>query len=314
MPDLPCPSIQPIHSALTLPRQRSLFGGSVHSVIQFLRKPAIEPVLRCVARRCGKGSCETMKTVRSVERAISILFLVAQNDRPLGLSEISRSVGLDKATTLRLLTTLEGADLIQQDTATRRYFLGGAVNRLSGAWRNDLRQLSRPYLKTLWRDTNETVCLACPRGLERVYVEIMPSMHELSDVPAIGRAYPIHVGAAGIVLMAHLAEAEVENVLRQVDLASAAREAEVKRMRRAWNTARQQGYAFITGHPNVGSAAIAAPVFDRDGEVVAAAVVRGPEVRLTREKLVQLSPHVIETAARISEALGYQNTKFAVGG
>lgn len=254
-----------------------------------------------------------MKTVRSVERAISILFLVAQNDRPLGLSEISRSVGLDKATTLRLLTTLEGSNLIQQDTATRRYLLGGAVNQLSGAWRNDLRQISRPYLKALWRDTNETVCLACPRGLERVYVEILPSMHELSDVPAIGRAYPIHVGAAGIVLMAHIPEAEAEHILSQSDLSARSENGEVRRLHKAWKTARQQGYAFSIGNPNQGSSAIAAPVFDRDGDVVAAAVVRGPDVRLTREKLIQLVPAVKKTAAHISEALGHQSAKLAVG-
>jgi len=254
-----------------------------------------------------------MKTVRSVERAISILFLVAQNDRPLGLSEISRSVGLDKATTLRLLTTLEGTNLIQQDSATRRYVLGGAVNQLSGAWRTDLRQISRPYLKSLWRDTNETVCLACPRGLERVYVEILPSMHELSDVPAIGRTYPIHVGAAGIVLMAHIAAAEVENILRQSDLADSPGDAAVRRMRKAWKTARQQGYAYSIGNPNRGSSAIAAPVFDRDGEVAGAVVIRGPDVRLTREKLTQLAPAVRKAAAHISEALGHRSTNLAVG-
>lgn len=255
-----------------------------------------------------------MKTVRSVERAISILFLVAQSDHPLGLSEISRSAGLDKATTLRLLTTLEGANLIQQDSATRRYLLGGAVNQLSGAWRNDLRQTSRPYLKALWQDTKETVCLACPRGIERVYVEILPSMHELSDVPAIGRAYPIHVGAAGIVLMAHASEAEIEHITRKSDLPSTPDSAEAKRLQRKWKTARQQGYAFSIGSPNKGSSAIAAPVFDRDGEVVAAVVVRGPDVRLSREKLVQLAPAVKETAARISEALGYQEARLAIGG
>jgi DNA-binding IclR family transcriptional regulator len=255
-----------------------------------------------------------MKTVRSVERAISILFLVAQNDRPLGLSEISRSVGLDKATTLRLLPTLGGSDLIQQDAATRRYLLGGAVNQLSGAWRNDLRQISRPYLKDLWSDTEETVCLACPRGLERVYVEILPSVHELSDVPVIGRAYPIQVGAAGAVLMAHVPEAEAEHILRTNEPSAAGNDAQVRRLNKEWKAARQQGYAFSIGHPNKGSSAIAAPVFDRDGEVVAAAVVRGPDVRLNREKLIQLAPAVKTTAARISEALGYQDAKLAVGG
>lgn len=251
-----------------------------------------------------------MKTVRSVERAISILFLVARNDRPMGLSEISRSVGLDKATTLRLLITLEGANLIQQDVSTRRYLLGAAVNQLSGTWRNDLRQTARPFLKELWRDTLETVCLACPRGLERVYVEILPAMHELSDVPAIGRAYPIHVGAAGAVLMANLPGAEIDHIVKKHGLS----ESELQRQQKTWNDARRQGYAYGIGHPNKGSAAIAAPVFDRDGEIVAAVVIRGPHVRLTREKLISLAPEVQETAAQVSEALGHGGAKLVASG
>ena len=252
-----------------------------------------------------------MKTVRSVERAISILFLVVRNDQPMGLSEISRGVGLDKATTLRLLTTLEGANLIQQDASTRRYLLGAAVNQLSGTWRNDLRQTARPYLKELWRNTQETVCLACPRGLERAYVEILPAMHELSDVPAIGRAYPIHVGAAGAVLMAYLSRAEIEHIVQNYQLADYAGDTDWQRQRKTWSDARRQGYAYAIGHPNKGSAAIAAPVFDRDGEIVAAVVIRGPHVRLTRDKLISLAPDVKETAARVSEALGHGSTKLA---
>ena len=47
---------------------------------------------------------------------------------------------------------------------------------------------------------------------------------------------------------------------------------------------------------------------------MAAAVVRGPDVRLTRAKLVQLAPAVKETAAQISRALGYQAGKLRAGG
>lgn len=255
-----------------------------------------------------------MKTVRSVERAISILFLIAQNDRPMGLSEISRSVDLDKATTLRLLSTLEGSDLIQQDSSTRRYLLGPAVNLFSGTWREDLRLTARPWLKSLWRETQETVCLATPRGLERVYVEIFPAMYELSDVPAIGRAYPIHVGAAGAVIMANLPEAEQMAIVERVETEAGADNIIGKQQKKIWQDAIRQGYAYTVGYPNKGSAALAAPVFDRDGEVVGAVVVRGPEVRLTRAAASELAAQVRETAERISQALGYVGEKKAARG
>jgi DNA-binding IclR family transcriptional regulator len=55
-----------------------------------------------------------MKTNRSVERAMAVLMYVCQGDSPVGLTDISRGAGLDKATTLRLLTTLANIDLVRQ--------------------------------------------------------------------------------------------------------------------------------------------------------------------------------------------------------
>lgn len=105
-----------------------------------------------------------MKLVRSVDRAIKILVLVAQADEPIGLSEISRITQIDKATALRLLSTLEASSLVQRDLTTRRYGPGNNIWRLASYWRNDLRAAGRPHLEALRRATEETVSLVCPRA------------------------------------------------------------------------------------------------------------------------------------------------------
>lgn len=254
-----------------------------------------------------------MKQVRSVERAISILFLVAQSDAPLGLSEISRSIGLDKATSLRLLSTLGNAKLVQQDPITRRYIPGSSISRLYSTWRSDIRNLAKPYMEILLRKTEETVCLVCPRGAERVNIEVLPSAHELAVVPAIGSAHPIYAGATGRVFMAYLPETECARIIKQTNLhpLTPVAVSETRAYMTELENVRRQGYSQTTGEVTLHSCAIAAPVFNSAGEIIAAISLRGPETRLTNQRGAELAPTVVQTAQLISEELGYGQNKTA---
>ena len=81
---------------------------------------------------------------RSVDRAVAILFHVADCEYPLGLSEISRLTGFDKATCLRLMNTLEMHGLICQEAHSRHYKLGPGISRLTYGFSTDLRYLAPP--------------------------------------------------------------------------------------------------------------------------------------------------------------------------
>jgi DNA-binding IclR family transcriptional regulator len=249
-----------------------------------------------------------MKPVRTVERALTILFAVAKSDEPVGLSELSRSLHLDKATVLRLLATLETFGLVHQNPTSKRYTTGAGIGALVSSWRGDLREIARPFLKSLLRRTNETVCLVCPRGMERIYVDILPGTHELSVIPAVGSAVPIHAGASGKVLLAYSPESFVEEVIAVGGLKPVNDVAGVTdpvKLRRLLRDIRKQGYHSSVGDVVAGSAALAAPVFNAEDEVVACVNIRGPSVRLTREKLAELAPLAKATADDISRALGW---------
>lgn len=248
-----------------------------------------------------------MKTVRSVERAISILFAVADSDAPLGLSELSRVVGLDKATSLRLIATLEHMGLIRQEDRTRRYILGTGVNRLIDALHADVRQLCRPHLERLVRATGETVCLSMRRGLERFVAEAVHAEYELCIAPAIGTASPIYTGAPGKCFLAYMSEADVEEVIQATGLKplTKATITDPERLKRQLKLVRRQGYAISQGETLVGGASCAAPVFERSGNMIATVDLRGPQLRLDRLKLAQLAPLVVQCGAAISRELGF---------
>lgn len=248
-----------------------------------------------------------MKTVRSVERAISILFLVCESDLPLRLADISRRVSLDKATTLRLLNTLVQQKLVQQEAESRRYLPGSDISRLHSFWGSDLRNVSRPHLEKLIHDVEETVCLITARGIERVCIDALQPDRELRIVAAIGRALPIHTGASGRVFMAYKSEEEVESILDELPLIPITENTITDRhyYRNQIREVRQQGFAFSISDVTEGSAALAAPVLDHNGSVPAVIVIRGPEIRLTREKSLQILASLKQTAEAIAAELCY---------
>lgn len=249
-----------------------------------------------------------MKTVRSVERAVSILFLVCQSNAPLRLSEIGRLTDLDNATALRLLNTLVKQNLIQQDNVSRRYMPGTDINRFYSFWHTDIRNVCRPHMETLLKSVQETVCLIVPRGLERVCVDVLQPNRELRVVAAIGRALPIHLGASGRVLLAFKQEEEIERILEFAPLESVTEKTvtDHRIYTKQLAMVREKGYALSFGDVTEGTSALAAPIFDNSGNNAAAAAIaiRGPEARMTRKKSLEMAPALLEATAAMSAVAG----------
>lgn len=249
-----------------------------------------------------------MKTVRSVERAISILFLVCQSNAPLRLSEIGRATGLDNATVLRLLNTLVKQRLIQKDKTSQRYIPGTNINRLYSFWQTDIRNVCRPHMETLLKSVQETVCLIVPRGMERACVDVLQPDRELRVVAPIGRALPIYLGASGRVLMAFKPEEEIRRILDFASMKPITDKTvtDHKIYTKQLVLVREQGYALTIGEVTEGTSALAAPIFDNSEHktVTAAIAIRGPEARMTRKKSLEMVPALLETTAAISAVVG----------
>lgn len=248
-----------------------------------------------------------MISVRAVERALSILFMVAGSDEPLGLTEISRGTKIDKATALRLLFTLEEADLVRRDSKSRRFVVGSGIWRLTSAWRSDLRSVSQRHLEALRQATGESVSLICPRGLDRVVVLALDALHELCVVPTVGSAVPIYAGASGRVIMAYISEEERNKIIEitQLKAVNPDRIIDKRSFLRSLEAVRRNGYATSIGEVTIGSTAIAAPIFDSTGQIVAVASLRGPEIRLTAERTAKMAPLVVEAGMAISRDIGF---------
>lgn len=246
----------------------------------------------------------------SVRNAARVLRAFTHADQELGVSELSRRLGLGKSTTHRLVATLEAERLLEQDPQTGKYRLGLALYELGTTVTEhvDLHQAALPVLTTLRHQTGEMVHVAVLDGLEAVYVERLESTYLLPVFRRVGHRLPAHWTSSGKVLLAALPRPELERRLRGIALDARTthtitdHQALVKEL----EVVARQGWASNIEEGELGVSSVGAPLRGADGSVIAAVTVVGSSERINTTTMLRYRSAVLEAAAVISRRLGYR--------
>ena len=261
------------------------------------------------ARAGGPGG------VRSVDRALAVLDILARRGEA-GVTELAAELGVHKSTAFRLLAALEHRELVEQVGGRGKYRLGLGVLRLAAATtrRLDVTREGRPVCERLARELGETVNVAVLDSGAAINVMQEYGTASVTTRDWLGRRTPLHATSSGKVLLAHAPPAVREEALALplarftaatvIDPAVLARELE-EVLRRGW--------ARTAGELEVGLNAVAAPVRDGTGRVVAALSVSGPAYRFDAEALDAAAAATARAADDISTALGHHPAGGAAG-
>ncbi|WP_126429758.1 IclR family transcriptional regulator [Brevibacillus marinus] len=244
---------------------------------------------------------EQKSTVRAVERALDIL-LCFTDATELGLSDIAKRISLHKSTVHRLLASLEGKGFVVRDPRTDKYRLGFRIWELSAnmSRSDDPAQILLPEMERLRDLVGETISLYVRDGNERIRIQAVQSNQAIRRVAPVGARMPLAVGASSKVLVAYADEKTRAEILNDPDWpASVDRAAYVEQLEQI----RKLGYATSVEEREAGAAAVAAPIFNRDGRLVAALAVSGPSNRLTMEKMQEISAPLMEAAWRMGKMI-----------
>lgn len=219
------------------------------------------------------------RQVGSVQRAIDVLDALAEARGELGTNEIARRTGVNVSSISRLLSTLASAGLVQHVPSTGRYRLGLRILQLAGAAREslDIRGLAHPVLEELTAATGETSTLSLPGTHDLLTVDFVASPLSVRSVAQVGRNSVAHATAAGKVFLAwggNLPSGELVRFTDRTISDRAALEREVARVR-------DKGWAQAVGEREDDLNAIAVPVLDSSGTLVAVLGVQGPAGRFT---------------------------------
>jgi IclR family pca regulon transcriptional regulator len=250
---------------------------------------------------------------QSLQRGLAILQSYTSGRPLLGVSELSRQVGLTRSTAHRYVTTLAALGYLQQDLPTKKYRLGPRVLDLGFSAINsmELRDIGSPHLQELSEETGHTVNMAVLDGGDIVYLERCRStqqgQREIDLNLHIGSRLPAYCTSMGKVLLANLPKADLERVLDGIRFAQrgpntlTARKALVEELARV----RVARLAVNNEELAYGLRSIAVPVCSQNGEVVAAINLAVHRSMVSLDDLVvKLAPALQRTADAISARIG----------
>jgi DNA-binding IclR family transcriptional regulator len=239
------------------------------------------------------------RSVSSLHRAMSIVkALAAAAESGLRVSQLSKQLGLTQPTTHRLLQQLVEEGLVEQGEETRMYRLSIDFFALAARAGDNggLRELCRPSLLRLGAALGDSVFLLVRGGFDAVCLDRWEGPFPIRSFTGdIGGRVPLGVGQGALVILAHLPEAEREEVMRfNVPRIQHMGALDEVFLRTEAARARTQGYANTNSGLIEGMAGCAVPVFDRNQRVVAALSVGTIAARLNADRL----PVVVELLQR----------------
>ena len=254
----------------------------------------------------ANGTSEAPASVQSVDRALTILGILARLGEA-GVTEIAVELGVHKSTAFRLVATLESHGMVEQNEERGKYRLGVGVLRLAGATtaRLDVVQEARPICRKLAADSGETVNIAVLSDRSALYLDQVAGQSALQSHNWVGQHIPLHATSNGKVLLSGLSADEVDSRLPKLPSYTSDTVTSRARLRRDLAEVRDQGYAVAVDELEVGLTAIAAPIRNAHGDVIASLSVSGPTFRLGEPRVKELVPVVQDAADEVSRRLGY---------
>ena len=245
---------------------------------------------------------------KSINRALIIFDLFSGDRKRLTASEIAAELSLRPGTIYPTLCTLETHGYLERDE-NKRYglglkFLERSHHILSGL---DVRTIAHPHLKHLARKLEGNTHLAVLYENAVLYLHREEGQPTVSLSEVVGRRVPLHCTALGKVLLAHLEEEELVEILGRLEMAQATANTIVteQALLRELDKTRAAGYGLDNEEFHVGSTCIAAPVTNHTGRVLAAVSVSLATARLDLLDVSSVIADVVQTADVISADLGF---------
>jgi DNA-binding IclR family transcriptional regulator len=242
-----------------------------------------------------------------MSRVLKLMSVLATAPEGLSLTDLAAALDTAKSTMLASLKPLAADDFLVVEG--NLYRLGPRAFRLaaeiSSAW--SLPRTLRGYLRALAERCGESVGLAVLDADMRrsVYVDVIESARPVRYALKIGMSGPLHSTAAGRVLLAHQSAEYQDAFLKSGKLAAITSRTttDVKKLKVQLDHVRREGYWLSVGESIEDSAAIAAPVFGPNGDILAALAIGAPSDRM-QANVDAMRGSLLEVAAHASGRAG----------
>jgi len=247
--------------------------------------------------------------IQSVNRALDILFLFTGTSPRLGITEISKLLGLTKPTVHGLVQTLVKRGFLYQDPETRKYSLGLKIHELGSILTGTLKinQVGEGPAYRLANKTNHMVRIAIWDQNEILVTFNGIPGHHTAKYQQLGPRVPAYCSASGKAILSKLPPESLSEYLKEIKLTPYTSNTITKtsRLVKELERARKSGYAEDHEEYLPGLYCVSSTIFDRSGTPFAAISVSGGINFFSTPHLNDIIQNMIETAAEISRSMGY---------
>ncbi|MFB4202959.1 MULTISPECIES: IclR family transcriptional regulator [Arhodomonas] len=245
---------------------------------------------------------------RSIRRALAILRILATGqEHGVRITDIVYQTGLNRPTVHRILRVLIEEKAVEQDPETRRYMVGPEVSLLglSRTARVPVKTVAEPYLRHIAEQCGDSVFLTIRSGFDSICVDRKTGSYPVKVLSIeVGARRPLGMSVSGLVLLAFAGDDEdVDEVLLGNEQRLAGHGLEPDAVRRRITETRTLGYAYSEVGVVPGTRALALPVFDTEGGLVASVAVSAMADRLSPERLATLVPLIRQQTELIAKRL-----------
>lgn len=250
-------------------------------------------------------------TIQSVSHALDILESFTKTEDELGVTALSKRLGLHKNNVFRLLATLEHRGYIEQNKATENYRLGPKTLQIGSIFieQRECRRQARPVLESLMASSGETAVVAVLRGNKVIYMDSVETNKAVRAISRIGAMLPAHCTAVGKAQLAALSPVEIERLYPEISLSGLTdksiktRDALIAELKKT----AERGYALENEECDPEVRSIGVPAKDFSKSVIAAVGIVAPASRLTDERLEKsgIISLLLESGKALSAKLGF---------
>ncbi|HLA81606.1 MAG TPA: IclR family transcriptional regulator [Thermoleophilia bacterium] len=246
--------------------------------------------------------------VQALVKGLQVLGLFDSLRPEWTVDEMAQELDLPRMTVYRVVKTLEREGYLVGDPATNRYHLGpmilAAANASSEQWR-DLLRVARPHLEELAKQTGETVSLAIEVDGVAIEIDAIITARPFRRQLAPGRVVGYTATAHGKVFAAHMSSGELDKVLRAPFQPRVSRAIDADSLQAELRKVLEEGVAYDFEERDVGTCAVAAPIRDQLGDVVASLGILAPPGRFGPAEREVLADAVKKTSRTLSAFIGY---------
>lgn len=250
--------------------------------------------------------------MNSIEKSIEILNYLSNAKRSVGITELSSKLSFPKSTVHRILNTLLNYSIVNKDKETSKYKLGLQILKYSNSFYNsfDFRQIAKPILKKICTETGLTTFLTAWYNGRSICIDsITPSQNVNTHLfVEIGKEMPFHCTASAKVLLAYQRPETIKKIVNQKSFHKYTPKTIVdpKKIEEHLLEVRDKGFAICDEELEEGIKAIATPVRNINGKVIASITITGLSNRMSSNNIEKLTKILINSTQELSKMLGYK--------